>query len=134
VVGPLNAPSGVLSPSPQLITTLRMFAVAETATLKSAGCPAATGVAGPVMPIPVRGFNPTTSAVDVFPATVAVTLDSRVVVSVARATPDESVVEGFGEIAPVVAVNCTGTPATGSPDTSSTRAEISAVPPLGPSV
>ena len=84
--------------------------------------------------MPVRGFRPTTSAVDVLPATVAVMLDSRVVVSVARATPEESVVEGFGAIAPVVAVNWTGTPATGSPETSSTRAEISAVPPLGPSV
>jgi hypothetical protein len=39
------------------------------------------------------------------PATVAVTLDSRCVVSVARATPDESVVAGFGVIWPVVAVN-----------------------------
>jgi hypothetical protein len=61
-------------------------------------------------------------------------LDSRVVVNVARAMPDESVVAGLGAICPVVAANCTGTPDTGRPETSSTRAEISAVPPDGPSV
>ena len=54
------------------------------------------------MPIPVRGFNPTTSAVDVLPATVAVTLDSRVVVNVARATPDELDTPGRNRIHLVV--------------------------------
>ena len=43
----LKAPSVVLVPSPQSITTLRMFASAETFTVKMAGCPAAGVFVGP---------------------------------------------------------------------------------------
>src|SRR5882672_10889200 len=116
-----------------------MLAVVLTPTVKFAGNPAEIGVVGAVIVIPVRGAIPmVTSAV--FPATLAVTLAARVVdcvdvnVSVVVATPDESVgaVEGFSE--PLSVVNVTGMPDSPVPDTSSTRAVIVDVPPVGATV
>ena len=45
-VDPANAPRGCDCPSPQFTLTSRMFAVALTAKVNDAGCPAAIDVVG----------------------------------------------------------------------------------------
>ena len=54
---PAIAPRGCDCPSPQFTLTSRMFAVALTAKVNDAGCPAAIDVVGAVMVMPVRGFS-----------------------------------------------------------------------------
>jgi hypothetical protein len=110
-----------------------MFAPLATPTVNEAGTPADTGVVGPAMVTPVRGFNRTVTSA-VLPATFAVTLASRLVVSDTLAVPEASVSADDAESVPLSVENVTGTPATGEPDTSSTRADITAVPPPGASV
>src|SRR3954453_7450923 len=112
-----------------------MFALAPTATVNVAGCPAETCVVGAVMVIPVRGLGVrVTSAV--LPAALAVTfaerapaLDALVAVNVDVATPEASVVAVTGFSEPLSALKVTGMPGSPAPDTSSTRALIVAVPP-----
>jgi hypothetical protein len=113
--------------------TSRTFAVLATPTVKVAGCPAFTGVVGAASVIPVRGFNPTVTSA-VFPATLAVTFETRDVFKTVCATPSESVFAVAGERVPLSVVNVTGTPGSPEPDTSSTRAVIVELPPTGPSV
>src|SRR5436190_524048 len=124
------APSDCWLPSPKSTVTSLMFAVLPTFTVNVAGKPAETGVVGPAMDMPVRGFRPTVTSA-VFPATLAVTFAVRGAFTVVVATPDASVmaVEGFS--VPWSVVNVTGTPDKGLPDTSSTRAEMVDVPPPG---
>jgi hypothetical protein len=115
------------------MSTFRMFAVAETPTVNVAGTPADTGVVGPAKVMPVRGLRLTVTSA-VFPATLAVTFAVREINAVMLATPDWSVVAEELERLAVSVVNDTGTPGTPDPATSSTRAEIVVVPPLGGSV
>ena len=104
-----------------------------TPTVNVAGTPADTGVVGPARVSRSAGLRLiVTSAV--FPATLAMTFVTLVVVTVV-AVPDASVVAEELDSEPASVLNETDTPSTpGRPDTSSTRAEISAVPPDGPSV
>ncbi len=67
-----------------------MFAVALTAKVNDAGCPAAIDVVGAVMVMPVRGFSET-ATVAVFPGHVRGHCRFAVAVSVTLATPLESV-------------------------------------------
>ncbi len=105
-----------------------MFAVLATATVKLVGTPAEICPEGGVIAIPVRGLN-VTVAVAVFPAAFAVTVASCDVVNVVAAVPLESVITLPGLTAPLVVVNVTGTAASPTPLTSSTRAETVLDPP-----
>ena len=110
-----------------------MLAVVLTAIVNVAGDPAETCVDGGVMPMPVRGLRSTTT-VAVFPATFAVTVDLRVVVSVMLATPFASVFALAADSVPASAEKLTGTLVMACPVLLSTRAEITDVPPDAPSV
>ena len=78
--------------------------------------------------MPVRGLN-VTVVVAVFPAAFAVTVASCDVVNVVAAVPLESVVTVLGLTVPFDVVNVTGTAASPTPLTSSTRAETVLGPP-----
>jgi hypothetical protein len=73
-----------------------------------------------------------TVTVAVAPPTVAVTVASRAVVSVTRASPLLSVCAVPADSCPAVVVNATVAPGNGLPATSRTSATTCAVPPLGP--
>src|SRR5687768_8152926 len=105
-----------------------MFAVLPTATVKLVGVPAAICPVGGVILMPVRGLN-VTIVVAVLPAAFAVTVASCDVVNVVAAVPLESVITELGLTVPLVVVNVTGTAASPTPLTSSTRAEIVLGPP-----
>ena len=93
--------------------TSRMFAVADTPTVKVAGVSADKLPAGGVMVTPVRGLS-ATATVAVLPATFAVTVIFGgvpmpvVLVSATLATPDESVFAVPVERLPTSVVNVTG--------------------------
>ena len=105
-----------------------MFAVEPTATVKLVGTPAEICPDGGVIVMPVRGLN-VTVAVAVFPAAFAVTVASCDVVNVVAAVPLESVVTVPGLTVPLVVVKVTGTAASPTPLTSSTRADTVLGPP-----
>jgi hypothetical protein len=105
-----------------------MFAVEPTAIVKLVGTPAEIWPVGGVMVMPVRGLI-VTVAVAVLPAALAVTVASCEVVNVVAAVPLESVVTVPGLTVPFVVVNVTGTAASPTPLTSSTRAETVLEPP-----
>ena len=92
--------------------------------------PAATGVVGPVIVTPVRALTVTVT-VAVLPATLAVTIVCRLAVRDVLATPLASVETDPEPSCPLSAVKVTGTPGMPAPLVSSTRAEISVVPPFG---
>jgi type II secretory pathway pseudopilin PulG len=127
------APSDCEVPSPKLMVTSRMFAVEATPTVKLVGTPADTGVVGPARVIPVLGLRLTVTSA-VFPATLAVIFAVREISAVTLAVPVSSVVAEELDRLAVSVVNATATPGTPDPATSSTRAEIVVVPPLGGSV
>ena len=105
-----------------------MFAVLATATVKLVGVPAAICPVGGVTLMPVRGLS-VTVAVAVLPAALAVTVASWDVVNVVAAVPLESVMTVPGLTVPLVVVNVTGTAASPTPLTSSTRADTVLGPP-----
>jgi hypothetical protein len=110
--------------------TSRILAVLATLTVNVTGTPAETGVVGPLMLTPVLGFSFTVT-VAVLPATFAVTIVSREVVSVVRATPSASVTAVEEDSVPLSLVNVTGTPEMPRPAAFSTRAATTAAPPDG---
>ena len=126
---PASAPSDRDAPSPKSTVTSRTGLLpAATVTVNDVGSPTVGG--GPVAAIVTVGARFTrTVTVELCPPTDAVTVVSRSVVRLVRASPRESLTTVEAPRVPASAVKETGTPISALPLTSVGLAEIATVPP-----